>query len=195
MTAPWEQMSGESAKAYRAFDLYCNLGPRRSLDQASRAYHQRSHAAANDTTSGRKPRASGTIRRWAERWNWGSRAMAWDQEVARVRHSERLAQFKEMDERHVKEMIFLQQRAVERGRLLTPEELTPGDVRRYLIEAIKMERLVRGEPTERVAEEHTLVDVKELTDEQLAGIIARGGLPDSGRPGVAASTQSSAESA
>jgi hypothetical protein len=187
-------MPGESAKAYRAFDLYRDLGPRRSLDQASRAYHQRPDAQSNGASSRRKTRASGIIRRWAERWNWSARAMAWDQEVTRVRQTERLAQFKEMDDRHIKEMMLLQQRAVERGRLLTPEELTPQDVVRYLTEAIKMERLVRGEPTERVAEEHTFVDVKELTDDELARIIVRGGLLGPGRPRTTAPTESPPES-
>jgi hypothetical protein len=77
----------------------------------------------------------------------------------------------------------LQNKAVERLRQLLPEELGPQDTLRYLIEAAKLERLARGEPTERVAEEHHFPDVKELTDAELSRIISsRPGLPpESGR--------------
>ena len=51
----------------------------------------------------------------------------------------------------------------------------------YLIEAAKLERLARGEPTERVAEEVRLADVRELTDDELARIVAsRRGLSSPG---------------
>jgi len=33
--AMWDPMPGESAKAYAAFCLYRDLGPRRTLDEAS----------------------------------------------------------------------------------------------------------------------------------------------------------------
>ena len=85
---------------------------------------------------------------------------------------------------------MLQNKAVERLRLLRPEELGPREILSYLVEAAKLERLARGEPTERVAEEHRFADVKELTDDELARIVAsRGGLSASGGRGVATETE------
>src|SRR5260370_31422775 len=80
----------------------------------------------------------------------------------------------EMAERHAKEAMMLQNKAVERLRQLRPEELKPRDTLDFLVEAAKLERLARGEPTERVAEEHHFTDLKELSDDELVTIIARG---------------------
>ena len=188
--AMWDPMPGESAKAYAAFCLYRDLGPRRTLDEASRWYHAPPGQADNRATSARRSRASGTVRAWAERWHWGARALAWDEELERVKTTAQRAAVQEMAERHAKEAMMLQGKAVERLRQLQPQELKPRDTLAFLIEAAKLERLARGEPTERVAEEHHFPDVKELTDDELARIVAsRPDLP--GSPGVAPPTAGS----
>jgi|SRR6516162_7615589 hypothetical protein len=51
-----------------------------------------------------------------------------------------------MAERHVREARGLQAKALERLRALRPEELSPADVLRYFVEAVKLERLALGEP-------------------------------------------------
>jgi hypothetical protein len=53
-----------------------------------------------------------------------------------------------MVERHTKEAMALQQKALERLKSLDPNELSTRDVLNYLMEAMKLERLSRGEPTE-----------------------------------------------
>jgi hypothetical protein len=174
MAAPWEQCRGESAKAYAAFCLYRDLGPRRSIDEASRRYHGREPSGGNGPQARRSREASGLIRRWATRWDWAARARAWDQELASANAGKQLEAVKEMAERHAREAMLLQNKAVERLRQLRPEELKPRDTLAYLVEAAKLERLARGEPTERIAEEHHFPDVKELTDDELARIVAGG---------------------
>jgi hypothetical protein len=186
MAAVGEPLPGESPKAYAGFCLYRDLGPRRSLEEASRLYHGSPPRDRTSTKAGRKPGASGLIRRWAQRWDWRARAAAWDREVERVKHRRQVEAIEEMAERHAKEALMLQNKAVERPRQLRPEELTPRETLAFLVEAAKLERLARGEPTERVAEEHHFPDVKELTDDELARIIAgRRGLPPAGGRGVA----------
>jgi hypothetical protein len=172
MATLWDRLPGESPKAYRAFCVYRDLGPGRCLDQASRSYHQRQRAEADGTQPGRQPRASGTIRRWAERWNWSVRAMAWDQELEQVKRKKQVEEVEEMAQRHAREALMLQNKAVERLRQLRPEELKPRETLDYLIEAAKLERLSRGEPTERLAEEHHVTDVRQLSDDELARIVA-----------------------
>jgi hypothetical protein len=176
MAEPWDRLPGESAKAYAAFGLYRELGPRRSLDEASRLYHAQPAPDGSRRPTDPKRRASGLIRRWAERWNWTGRALAWDHEVEQGKRQQQREAIQEMAERHAREARMLQTKAVERLRQLLPEELNPQDTLRYVVEAAKHERLARGEPTERVAEEHHFPDRKELTDAELARIIA-------GRPG------------
>jgi hypothetical protein len=172
MAGAWDQLSGESAKAYAAFCIYRDLGLRRSVDEASRHYHRKTPQSETQPAPTRKREASGQIRLWAERWNWVARAMAWDQELEQVKRSKQLEAIDEMAERHAREALMLQNKAVERLRQLRPEELKPRETLDFLIEAAKLERLARGEPTERVAEDHRFTDVKEMTDEDLATIIA-----------------------
>jgi hypothetical protein len=173
MAAPWDQQAGESAKAYAAFCLYRDLGPRRSLDAASRRYHG-SEWERQGPPGGRLPRASGTVRRWAQCWNWPARARAWDQESERIKQAEQHAAIQEMAERHAKEALMIQNKAIERLRQLRPEELGARETLAYLVEAAKLERLARGEPTERVSQEHHFDQLKELTDDELAEIVAQG---------------------
>ena len=187
MTAAWDQLPGESSKAYAAFCLYRDQGPQRSIEEASRVYHDRGSRDGTAAQSHRQRRASGQIGRWAQRWNWTARARAWDEELERVRRRKQVEAVAEMAERHAKEALMLQNKAVERLRQLRPEELKPRDALSYLVEAVKLERLARGEPTERVAEEHTFPDVKDLSDDELARIIAGGqNLPAPGSRGIAA---------
>jgi hypothetical protein len=186
MSAPWEQSPGESSKAYAAFCLYRDQGQSRSIEATSRVYHGHSAQPESKTATGRRRGASGQIRLWAERWNWSARAGAWDQELERAKWSKQIKAVEEMAERHAQEALMLQNKAVERLRLLRPEELGPRDTLNYLIEAAKLERLARGEPTERVAEEHRFADVKELTDDELSRIVAsRRGLSAPGGRGAA----------
>jgi hypothetical protein len=186
MAAAGEPLPGESAKAYAAFCLYRDLGPRRSVEEASRLYHGTQPRDGTGPKAGRKPGASGLIRRWAQRWDWRARAAAWDLEGERVKRRRQVEAVEEMAERHAKEALMLQNKAVERLRQLRPEELKPRETLAFLVEAAKLERLARGEPTERVAEEHHFPDVKELTDDELARIVAGlPGLPPPGGRGVA----------
>jgi hypothetical protein len=138
-------------KAYAAFCLYRDLGPRRTLDAASRNYHAAGRAV-DQAATGRRCRASGRIRQWAERWNWNARARAWDQELGRVQRAEQLEAVKEMAERHAREALMLQNKAVERLRQLRPEELKPRETLDFLVRATRLERLARGEP--QTVEEH-----------------------------------------
>jgi hypothetical protein len=75
-TAPWERQLGEGARAHAAFLQYLHLGPARSLDRAGALVYP----GADGAPTGRKRGATGRIREWAKRFNWASRAAAWDEQ-------------------------------------------------------------------------------------------------------------------
>jgi len=134
MAEPWERQPGESSKAFAAFRVFRDLGPRRSVAEAYRQKTGRVHAR----------QASGNWNAVATRWLWQERARAWDDEQDRVRREKQLAAQAEMGERHATVALLMQQRLIERLQGLDASDLSPADVARWLEAAVKVERQARG---------------------------------------------------
>jgi hypothetical protein len=71
----WAQQEGETAESFAAFVVYRDLGPARSLAKAQRLKGKPQKDPKRATG---KRGASGCMKRWSRRWNWGDRATAWD---------------------------------------------------------------------------------------------------------------------
>lgn len=86
----WERMTNESARAFRAFEAYRNLGPERSIVKAIELVGK---TPAKDR------------RRW-ERWSakfcWVDRAEAYDRHVERERRFKLEEEWRQADERHAR---------------------------------------------------------------------------------------------
>ena len=80
MTEPWEfNPELDTAKSYSAFEIYRDLGPKRSIDAAYAVYSpQKSHK-----------RATGYFTDWSSKGRWLERARAFDAENDRIRIQER----------------------------------------------------------------------------------------------------------
>jgi hypothetical protein len=132
---PWEQQPGESSRAFGAFCAYRALGPRRSLRAAAAAFY-------GSTSSSRERQFD----KWSRAFNWVERTNAWDRHLdIEAREAQEQAR-REMAERHLREARTLQGKALQRLQALTPEELGPADLLRFIVEAVKLERLALGEP-------------------------------------------------
>jgi len=134
MAEIWERVPGESSKAYEAFCIYRDLGVDRSIEKTAK--------------NRLKPGSYSWLRNWSSKYNWVERARAYDDYLEREKRKEQEKAILEMVERHTKEAMALQQKALERLKSLDPNELSTRDVLNYLMEAMKLERLSRGEPTE-----------------------------------------------
>ena len=111
--APWEQQPGESARAFGAFCVYRDLGPRRTLRAAAASFYRRTAAALKRQ-----------LEKWSSAFRWVERAAAWDRHLdAEARQAQETAR-REMAERHAREARALQAKALERLRALRPEELS-----------------------------------------------------------------------
>ncbi len=77
MIQPWDRRVGETAAAYRAFQVYLELGTERSLNAAYAARRQEGVKRASSK------RASGSWVRWCRENSWPKRAQAWDDFVAK----------------------------------------------------------------------------------------------------------------
>jgi hypothetical protein len=63
----WDRLHGESAKAYHAFCIYRDLGPKRSLSRVRDVIYPN----ANGKT--------GRLQEWSKEYSWVKRSEAWDE--------------------------------------------------------------------------------------------------------------------
>jgi hypothetical protein len=132
---PWERKRGESGKAFEAFCAYRDMGPSR-----------------NQAAVGRQlSKARSLVSRWASKWDWTERCRAWDSEEALRKAKEALKEREETDRRHLALARALQGKLAQRLQSLDASEMSVGDLIRGLSEGLKLERLVLGLDTERVA--------------------------------------------
>ena len=85
---------------------------------------------------------------YAKAFRWQERADAYDRHLER-RHlnamdDQVLAAYKEMGERHAREAMALQAKALERLRTLDPSSMNADQVLRFIVQAATLERLARG---------------------------------------------------
>lgn len=156
----------ETTRHRRAFDLYVRLGADRSLEALHDALEE------NPSLIGLKRAPSrSTLEAWSSAFHWQDRLLDLERQATEHDRDQQLRALQEMAERHAKEGLALQQKGVERLQSLRPEELTPSDAVRALIEGVRLERLARGEPTDRIAQKgeegHGPVNLRNFSNEEL----------------------------
>jgi len=143
---PWLRWPDESEQNYADFQCYRDLPPpRRTLANAYKT-------SVGNPVAGQLPGGkSSAPASWSgkqRKWRWIERVQAFDlwKEKSQL-EAERdgtLEAWREMGERHAREAMALQQKALERLRSLNPAELSAAEVRQFLVQAATLERLARG---------------------------------------------------
>lgn len=126
---PWELQPEETSRAYEAFCIYRDLGPRRSMRE----------------TAEKLGKSQGLMEGWSTKYKWGERATAWDNEQDRIARKSQLEEIKKMRKRHAdiaSAMLVKAARALQR---IPDDEIKAGDVSRMVETASKLERLSRGD--------------------------------------------------
>lgn len=156
----------EQTRQRLAFDLYVRMGPSRSLE----ALHEALQADPSLIGLARPPGRS-TLESWSSAFHWQDRLLDLERQAAERDREEQLKALREMNERHAREGLALQQKAVDRLRGLAPAEISAAEAVRALVEGVRLERLARGEPTEHIREEGEVVyghvDLKNFSNEEL----------------------------
>ena len=145
-----------------AFAAYRDMGAERSL-----------HKVAEKLS-----KSDALMKRWSSQWHWGIRADAWDDELDRRSCRELQKGIAEMRKNHVgiaKAMLVKSLQALQR---IPVDEMTPRDVATMVDVAAKLERISRGEVTERTEGKQTIagevsfgsIDLSKVSDEELAAL-------------------------
>ena len=149
---PWEQLPKEPRRAFEAFTIYLNLGPK-----------MRSKRTAFDHTQESWKR----IVDWSSKWEWSRRAQAWDRHIDRINRYENEKAILEMNKRQAKNASAGIAAAMNTllKHIPTPKNPKPpimrvSDAVRLLDVCSKLERVSRGEP-DSIQETKGEVTVKE----------------------------------
>lgn len=156
---PWERREGESEKAFEAFVIYRDLGQDRTISAVVK----------------RLEKSRSLIDRWKDRYNWSERALLYDNEIEKRALAKAVRERKSMSERHIKIAMQMQKKALEALQLLPVENMSSKDITNMMDIAAKLERLSRGEATEKtesvteIAGELKVnrVDLSMLSDKEL----------------------------
>lgn len=131
--APWERQPKETAKAFEAFFLYLHMGAERGI----RAVAQKLGKSVT------------LISRWSSDWDWVERTRAWDNDLAQKAKKRAEKDIEEMQKRHISISMHLQSKAIKALGNMSTESITARDVAALIKLGVDVERLSRGEPTER----------------------------------------------
>lgn len=125
----WERQKNESQQAYEAFVAYRDLGAERSTAKVAQ----------------RLGKSKALIQRWCSRYDWVERARAYDNFIDDGVRREALKKYKDMNARHIKLALQLQQKALKAMEELPDDALSPKDIVQFIDKAIAIEKMTRKE--------------------------------------------------
>lgn len=138
---PWLKWPMEKPSEYYAFCAYRDMPGKRSVEGAYQWMR-------TGGVEGAKRVHNGEWFKYAKRFRWVERYEEYE------RHQERrhlaamddatLAAYREMGDRHAREAMALQAKAIERLRSLDPTSMNADQVLKFIVQAATLERLARG---------------------------------------------------
>lgn len=183
---PWDLQENEGMKAFSAFQIYRDLGPKRTFVEVAKI--------TNNYTASR-------IGLWANKYNWQWRAEEYDRFMDKQYTDGLAKEVRDMGERHARLSRIIIEKVLDRVEDFDVEELSAGELIKWFDVAAKIERISRGEATSHIKTDSTSthnhnhnhrIDLSKLSDDefdQIQTIIMRAG--DGGRflPGESEKTK------
>ena len=130
---PWERQPKETDVAFEAFTVYRDMG-------ADRSYVKVSQKLGKSRT---------IIDRWGRTHGWAVRIEAWTAEQDRIMRDELIKGVTAMRKNHTNIAAAMLTKALDALEMIPADDMTMQDIARAVDVAAKLERLSRGEATER----------------------------------------------
>lgn len=127
---PWARQPRESEKQYVAFQAFLNQEPPRSIERLAKELGKN---------------GPGHLYQWSSANKWMDRVIHYDGYIRRSQDQALMAQRKEMNERHANLAKAMSAKVAQRIQTLQPEELSPGELGRWMQVLSMVERLALGE--------------------------------------------------
>lgn len=152
----------ETTRHRQAFDVYWHLGSARSIERLREAL--REHG---------RPPSLRTLYEWSRSFHWQRRLLDLERRAREADDAGRVAAIREMAERQAKEALLLQQQGTSWLTTIDPQQVSADAAIRAIVEGARLERLVRGEPTDRQQIQGSWNHRLEgLTDDELERLIS-----------------------
>jgi hypothetical protein len=160
LTEPlWERQTGETVKAYRAFEVY------RDTDLMKRSFA---------ATAREIERNISQVKDWSRRWRWTDRTDAFDREMSTRSLAKQIREIEEMNERHARIAVTMLNKIAQRLvgddvngiAAIDLNRLSAQDLARLSEVAVKIERLGRGAETERDVNQNRPIEIRLAFDAQ-----------------------------
>lgn len=132
---PWDQQPGESAAMYSRYTAYQNLGRARTVR----------------TIADQWGKSTKYLHQVAWRYQWKTRARAFDDEQDRLFMEQLSAERRRMVDEHLKLSRGMLAKVARRLQTLDADELSPADIHRWAATLTQIQARVLGEPTQTVA--------------------------------------------
>ncbi len=170
----WERQPKEGPQAFKAFAAYRDSGingARRSLTRTAQNLTKRDGTHYSD----------GTLKVWSQRWHWQERVKAFDEYMDKQIRDELSKGITNMLKKHVDIAQAMLVKALKALQSIPETELNAQDITKMVDIASKLERISRGESTERTEGTRTVTgevqahatlntyntDLSGLSDEEL----------------------------
>ena len=134
----------ESTRHRLVFRAYVDMGAARTLE----VLHVQLKADPERFGLHRAPGLR-SLYRWSAELHWQDRLADLEREARRADAEAYVRALREMNERQAREGLVLQQKALQRIQALLAEDFSGSEAIRALVEGARLERLARGEVTER----------------------------------------------
>ncbi len=136
----------ETTRQREAFDEYWALGAERSIERL----HE---LLAGAEPGSRPPPGLRTLYDWSSRYHWQDRIERLERQAREAADGARVDGLREMYERQAREALLLQQKGAGWLSEFVSDDASPEAAIRAIVEGAKLERLARGEPSDRTAVE------------------------------------------
>jgi hypothetical protein len=131
----WEQLPGETGKAYAAFCAFRDCGPERTIRLAVESYEK---------DEAKREKRYRVWRNWCGQFRWRERAADFDRYTEREKQKERRKTIEAQEEMHravTGKMLAVVQKKLD---TMNPEDLTQSNVTEWVNTAIRAEREAAG---------------------------------------------------
>jgi hypothetical protein len=131
----WEQLPGESGKAFTAFCAFRDYGADRSMRQAVEAFEK---------DKNKREKRYGVWRNWSVQYRWKERAADYDRYVEKLKRTELRKTIEAQGEKHREVTGKMLDVVKQKLETMNPDDLTQGNVTEWVQTAIKAEREAAG---------------------------------------------------